>query len=71
MSNLRNGRKHPQRGCITRKISRNRLKNKIGSNKIQRAWQRLQIKALGGIKQYIIMRIQKKPRRKELNVTIH
>lgn len=32
---------------MLRKIKRNMLKNKLGTNKIQKAWRKIQIKKLG------------------------
>jgi len=63
-----------------RKIQRNRLKNAVYSTKENHAfnrrrfisaWQKMQVKKFGGIKRYIIMRIQKKSRSKDLDVTIY
>jgi hypothetical protein len=55
---------------LTRKIARNRQKLQLGTNKIQKAWQKIQVKRLGGIKQYIAMRISKKRRGEHLDITL-
>ena len=70
----------PVMPVYNRKISRNKLKNAVYSTKENHAfnrrrfisaWQRLQVKRFGGIKQYIIMRIHKKARRLQLDITLY
>lgn len=63
----------------TRSILRNKVRNATYSRKengdfnrrrFAVVWQKIQIKKFGGVKKYIIMRIHKKSRSKDLNVTI-
>lgn len=49
----------PVTPVYNRKVARNKLKRANGSNRIQKAWRRSQIKKCGGIKQYIKMRLSK------------
>lgn len=49
----------PVTPVYNRKVARNKLRRAYGSNRIQRAWRKYQIKKCGGIKQYIKMRLSK------------
>lgn len=58
--NTRKDNKNPKqvRQVITRKIARNKFKNRVGSNNIQEAWKTSQIKKYGFV-EYIKMRFAK------------
>lgn len=62
----------PVKPVTCRKISRNRLKNANGNNRIQKAWRKAQIK-LYGFKMYIAMRLFKtaKNQRKEVEFQLY
>jgi len=63
-----------------RSILRTKVKNAVYSTKENHAfnrrrfavaWQKMQVKKFGGVRKYIIMRIHKKSRSKDLDVTIY
>lgn len=58
---MANRKTKPLRKVSNRKIARNILKAKNGSNKIQNAWYDLQVKKYG-FREYIALRISKKKR---------